>query len=107
MLSSVTEAIATKMVELDDEDRMKMLEGVDQMHVVAFVTWLGLELGDHDDCPEQCPFQNPKEVVEGYVEQFSKSLHKSIEMTCEANDIPYAPDPNKEVRDEILSQGNS
>ena len=90
-------AVVENMSEMDDENRIRMLEGIDNMHVAAFVTWLGIEIFEHEDHPSDCPFKNPEKVVNLYIEHFSDSLHKSIAATCDANGVQYRPDPNKDA----------
>jgi hypothetical protein len=101
------DAITVRMVKMNDEERMTMLQAVDNTHVAAFVTWITLEQVDHENCGENCAFKNMEHVTESYINQFASALRKSVSATCEANGMEYAPDPNKEVRDEILAESNS
>ena len=98
--------LVEKMANMDDDGRLEMLEAVDGMHVAAFVTWLGMEIFEHDKHEEDCPFKDPEEVVRRYIKHFGAQLYKSVEATCEVNGVPYRKDLNKEVRHEILAEIN-
>jgi hypothetical protein len=108
MPDKLLDEIVGDMVDADAKTRIKILESMSELHLVSFVTWLGTNIMvDHVDHADDCPYKNPKELVDKYVECFAKDLEASVEATCLANGVQYVPDPNKEVRDEILAQGDS
>jgi hypothetical protein len=107
VIDELNEALIDAMVQGSEKARLKLLQTVDNAHVMLFVTWAMTERVDHEGHGEDCSFHNMKDLTEGYLEQFTMSITKSIQATCEANGISYMPDPNKEVRDEILAEGNS
>ena len=102
----MADLVVRKMADLKGPEALKLLEGIDFMHITGFITWLGLELNEHADCPDKCPFKSPKKVAESYIEQFSTGILESVKATCEANGITYDPivERDKEVRDEILRE---
>ena len=95
-------AVAEVMVTKDSKQRLSMLRAIDELHVTAFITWLGLELGEGNLKEDVYP----KEIVESFLEHFTKSITMSVQATCEANEWDYAStsDHNRKVRDEILNE---
>ena len=100
-----TEAMIKGMEMLDSDDRVKLLEDIGRLHGVSLTLFTLLEATDHAD--HKCELSFPKAIIDGYMEAFHKDVYSSVEMTCIANGIDYAPDPNKEVRDEILNSSTS
>lgn len=101
----IAQFLTEKMANADSEERINLLHLADNLHVMLFVAWATMEAFDHKDHKgDTCAFNSMKKVAEGYVEQFGMSITKSVQATCEANGLPYALDPNKKVREEILNE---
>ena len=108
MLDKAFEQVVAGMEQMDSEDRITLLESIGRLHGMSLTLFTLLEAVDHKDHEaHECGLKYPKDIVEGYFSAFRKDVDASIEMTCVANGFEYAPDPNKEVRDEILAESDS
>ena len=102
------ELFASRMAEAPAEKRLDLLHGIDNLHVMLFVSWIVMEAHDHKDHGKECEFaEGMKGIAETYLETFTASVMGSIEATCAVNGMVFAPDPNKELRDEILREGST
>lgn len=45
-----------------------------------------------------------KEFTEGFMGAITKDVLSSVAMSCKANGWEFHPDPNKELRDELISK---
>ena len=100
MTDRAMEAMIAGMESLNSEGRLKLLENIGELHGMSLTLFALLEAKEHED--HDCKLSYPKTTIDGYLEVFLKDVYGSIELTCDANSIVYAPDPNKKVRDEIL-----
>ena len=99
MLEKAFDSVVEGMAQLDTNRRVRLLEEIGRLHGMTITLFAILE-GEGEGS------KYPKEIVDGYMSAFNKDLQRSIAMTCAANGLELAPDPNKEVRDEILGEGN-
>ena len=107
MLDKAFEQVVAGMEQMDTDDRITLLEGVGKLHGMTLTLFTLLEAVDHKDHEDhECGLKYPKDIIDGYIDSFTKDVESSMEMTCAVNDIAYATDPNKEVRDEILSEAH-
>ena len=105
-LDGALEAMIEGMEILPSDKRLLLLEEIGRLHGMGLTLLALLTSQDHKD-HEDCNLKYPKEVIDGYLDAWNKDVYHSIQLTCEANGIDYVPDPNKELRDEILAEVDS
>ena len=104
MLSESMESVVEGMEQLDSNGRVRLMEEIGKLHGMTLTLFTLLHSQAHKD--HDCELRFPKDIVDGYLEAWHKDVYTSIEITCAANGIDFEPDPNKEVRDEILRESS-
>jgi len=103
-LDSAVEAMVEGMELMPPELRIKLLEEIGRLHGMSLTLFALLESQEHKE--HECRLSFPKQLVDDYLEAWHKDVYSSMEMSCAANGLAYAPDPNKELRDEILAESD-
>ena len=87
----------------DSATRIALLQIVSELHLASLVTFLAVESAEHQKHSD-CDLKYPSKGADAYLKEFRKDLESSLQTTCILNGLEYCPDPNKELRDEILNE---
>ena len=94
-MEEVEEAI-TRALMIDLDNQVHYIKAVTSLYIKCVTVVCSLQK------PE--PDMSVKEFTEGFTEAVRKDIISSVAMTCKVNGWEFHPDPNKDLRDEILNE---